>query len=131
MSSNRGSDTKPELKLRKALWKLGFRYRKNYKGLPGTPDIVFLKRKIAIFVDGDFWHGNNWKLRGRKSLEDELNRYRDYWREKILRNIERDKRVTKDLEKDGWKVLRYWESDINQNLRNVLSDIIYHYNKSS
>lgn len=114
MSSIKSKDTRPELALRGALWRKNLRYRVNYKKLPGKPDIVFTKYKIAIFCDGDFWHGHNWAIRGMDSLDDELKSYSEFWRSKILRNIERDKRVSKSLEDLGWKVIRFWESDIKK-----------------
>lgn len=116
MSSIKSKNTEPELLLRKALWKKGFRYRVNYKELPGKPDIVFTKVRIVIFCDGDFWHGHNWALRGIPSLEDELASYSDFWKDKILRNIERDKKNNKELKELGWTVIRFWESEIRQNL---------------
>ena len=73
-----------------------------------------MRTKIAVFCDGDFWHGHNWAIRGLNSLEDELSRYNSFWREKIERNIPRDKKVTQTLEKERWLVLRYWESDIKE-----------------
>lgn len=116
MSSIKSKDTEPELLLRRALWKKGFRYRINYKKLPGKPDVVFTKAKLVIFCDGDYWHGHNWALRGIPSLEDELATYSDFWRKKILQNIERDKRNTETLEAEGWTVIRLWESDIRKDL---------------
>lgn len=111
MQSIRGKDTKIEVTLRKELWDRGYRYRKNHKALPGKPDIVFLGKKIAIFCDGDFWHGKDW----------EKNRHRiksnsDFWVSKIERNIQRDSEVDSALREMGWKVLRFWESEINENL---------------
>lgn len=123
MSSIKSKDTKPELMLRKALWQKGMRYRINYKRLAGKPDIVFTKAKIAIFCDGDFWHGHNWALRGIPSLEDELASYSSFWKEKILNNVARDKRTTQTLEADGWIVLRFWESDIKNKLNECVSVI--------
>ena len=116
MSSVKSRNTKPELVLRKELWSRGLRYRINYKSLIGKPDIVFIKAKVAVFCDGDFWHGNNWSIRGLSSKEEELSRYNDYWRNKILKNIERDVRVSDSLKEDGWKVLRFWESDIKKDV---------------
>lgn len=112
MSAIKSKDTEPELILRRAIWKLGLRYRVNMKNLPGKPDIVFTKAKIAVFCDGDFWHGHNWAIRGLGSLEEELKSYSPFWREKIVGNVERDKRHNETLEKDGWLVLRFWESEI-------------------
>ena len=122
MASIPSKDTKPERILGKAMWEKGLRYRKHYK-INGKPDFVFVSKKVAVFADGDFWHGNNWKIRGFKSLEDELNSYEPSWRDKIKRNIERDKQVNKTLKKDGWKVLRYWESDIKGDLSPIVEEI--------
>ena len=114
MSSIPSKDTKPEMVLRRRLFQDGYRYRVNYKKLVGRPDIVFTKVRLAVFVDGDFWHGHNWAIRGYESFEEELKRYSDYWRTKIVRNVERDKDVTIKLEDEGWTVLRIWESDIKK-----------------
>lgn len=116
MSAVKSKDTRPELKLRKALWREALRYRVNYKKLPGKPDIVFTKWKVVVFCDGDFWHGHNWAVRGQNSLQDELSGYSQYWREKILRNIERDDENNKALIALGWTVVRIWESDIKNDL---------------
>lgn len=116
MSAVKSKDTRPELKLRKALWREGLRYRVNYKKLPGKPDIVFAKWKVVVFCDGDFWHGHNWAVRGQNSLQEELSGYSQYWREKILRNIERDDENNKALIALGWTVVRIWESDIKNDL---------------
>lgn len=116
MSAIKQKDTEPEVILRKTLWAQGLRYRKNFKGLPGKPDIVFTKYKIVVFCDGDFWHGHNWAIRGLPSLEAELESYSSFWKEKILHNIARDKQVTETLTNDGWIVLRFWESDIRSDV---------------
>lgn len=121
MSSIKSTDTEPELLLRKALWEKGLRYRINYKQLPGKPDIVFTRARIAVFCDGDFWHGHNWALRGIPSLEEELASYTDFWKNKILKNIERDKKNNEKLKECGWIVIRFWESDIRNNLENCVS----------
>lgn len=115
MASIPSKDTEPELILRKALWRQNLRYRVNYKKLPGKPDIVFTKYHVAIFCDGDYWHGHNWAIRGLSSLEEELAGYSEFWRKKILRNIERDKEVNMELEARGWTVIRIWESEIRRN----------------
>ena len=112
MSAVKSKNTRPELKLRKELWSRGFRYRVNMKTLAGKPDIALTKFKIAVFCDGDFWHGHNWAIRGLSSLDEELAQYSEYWRTKILNNIERDKNTTEKLKSEGWTVLRFWESDI-------------------
>lgn len=90
MSSIHSNDTKPEMLLRRELWQSGLRFRVHYKSLPGKPDIVFTKAKIAVFCDGDYWHGHNWALRGLPSLEVELASYSEYWKNKILGNMKRD-----------------------------------------
>ncbi|MDR3109963.1 MAG: very short patch repair endonuclease, partial [Planctomycetaceae bacterium] len=112
MSAVKSKNTRPELALRRAIWARGKRYRVNVRSLPGKPDIVFLKAKIAVFCDGDFWHGHNWAIRGLVSLNAELERYTPFWRKKILGNIDRDKKNTALLEEGGWIVIRLWESDI-------------------
>lgn len=116
MSSIKGKDTKPELLLRKALWRRNHRYRTNVKTLPGKPDIVFTKYKVAVFCDGDFWHGHNWAIRGKGSLDEELSSYSEFWRAKIQRNVERDREIDRDLILMGWSVVRVWESDIKKDL---------------
>lgn len=116
MSRIKSVNTSLELSVRKLLSKNKIRgYRLNYKIL-GKPDIVFLSKKIAIFVDGDFWHGYNWKR---------LNKVppKRYWQKKIEKTIERDKRYTKQLKKDGWRVLRFWEHEIKKNPEKCLIKI--------
>lgn len=115
MSRIKGKDTTPELLLRKTLFAKGHRYRKHYK-LLGNPDIVFPKVKLAIFVDGDFWHGFTYVKR-KKTLP-------TYWVEKIKRNMKRDKKYTKVLRAEGWTVLRIWEHDINKDTDKVTNNII-------
>lgn len=107
--ASKKADTKQELKLRKALWSLGLRYRKNAADLPGRPDIVFRGARVAVFCDGDFWHGRNWQERKRKLS---AGHNAPYWLAKIERNIERDRERTAMLESAGWTVLRFWETDI-------------------
>ena len=111
MSHIRGKDTGIEIKLRKLLWSKGFRYRKNYKNLPGCPDIVLVKYKIAIFCDGEFFHGKNWEEQ-RERLENSNNS--QFWINKIARNIDRDDEVNKKLNAMGWTVLRFWGDDIRK-----------------
>ena len=120
MSSIPSKNTEPELMLRKALWKENLRYRVNYKKLPGKPDIVFIKCHVVVFCDGDFWHGHNWAIRGLSSLEEELSGYSEFWRSKILRNIERDVEINQSLKAQGWTVVRIWESDIRKNLESCV-----------
>ena len=112
MKNIKGKDTKIEVLLRKALWHKGYRYRKNYKKLEGKPDIVLTKYKIAIFCDGEFFHGKDWeKLRDRLKRGDNG----EFWIKKIARNMEHDNDINKRLEFDGWTVLRFWGNDIKRN----------------
>lgn len=111
MSQIRSKDTSIELKVRKYLFSLGYRYRVNYKELPGKPDIVFTKKKIAIFIHGCYWHGHNCNSRYVHISKSNTN----YWNTKIQRNQERDKRNIEQLEKDGWKVIVLWECEIKDN----------------
>lgn len=118
MQAIKGKDTKIEVMLRQKLWEKGYRYRKNYKNLPGKPDIVFLKLKIAIFCDSEFWHGYNWENKKKR-----LGTNREFWIKKIETNMERDKRVNEKLISDGWIVLRFWETEIKKNLDNCIKII--------
>lgn len=112
MSAIKGKDSKAEILFRKRLFARGVRYRKNCVKLPGTPDVVIIWAKVAVFIDGDFWHGNSWKLRGLPDLASQFPNRTDFWVAKISRNIERDKAVTKTLRGMGWKVVRFWESTV-------------------
>jgi DNA mismatch endonuclease (patch repair protein) len=123
MASVRSKDTKPELVFRKQLWKNNIRYR-IHVSLFGKPDIAIKKYKIVIFIDGDFWHGNNWKQRGLSSLDEELKSYSVFWRNKIQRNIERDKEVNTYYEKQGWTVLRFWQSEIENDLNRCIEQTV-------
>jgi DNA mismatch endonuclease (patch repair protein) len=116
-------NTRPEISLGRLLWKAGVRYRKHYK-IPGKPDFAIVSKKVAIFVDGDFWHGNNWRLRGIASQKKELSGYKRFWREKISRNIERDKDINAKLKKEKWKVIRCWESDLKKSPLKAVSKIL-------
>lgn len=105
MSRIRGKDTSIEIKLRKALWQKGFRYRKNVKDLPGRPDIALTKFKIAIFCDSEFFHGKDWD-----SLKEKLKNGKnpDYWIPKIERNMQRDREKDAALKGAGWTVIHFW-----------------------
>ncbi|WP_294377082.1 very short patch repair endonuclease [uncultured Clostridium sp.] len=105
MKHIRGKNTKIEIILRKALWHKGIRYRKNYKKLPGSPDIVLTKYKIAIFCDGEFFHGYDW-INQKKRLENSNNS--EYWIKKISRNISRDIEIDKQLFASDWTVVHFW-----------------------
>lgn len=111
-TANKRADTKHEQILRHELWQLGLRYRKNVKSLLGKPDIVFVKARLVIFCDGDFWHGRNWRS-SRAKLRYGTNA--SYWLAKIGRNRDRDRQVSKKLSKAGWQVIRVWETDIKRN----------------
>lgn len=116
MRAVKSKDTSIEIALRKALWHQGVRYRKNYKVCDCRPDIVIVKYRIAIFCDGDFWHGNkNHKI---------IKNNKEYWQEKIKRNVERDLENTITLRDDGWSVMRFWESEIRNHLDLCVSKIL-------
>jgi DNA mismatch endonuclease (patch repair protein) len=129
MSHIRSSDTKPEVFFRKALWKWGIRYWKNVKKLFGKPDIAIKKYKLVIFIDGDFWHGNDWKERHFSSQEELLNSYSDFWQKKIRRNIERDKEVNEYYQTNSWIILRFWTTDIKNNLNDCIIKTIETINR--
>lgn len=118
MSAIKGKDTKEEVLLSKALWHNGYRYRKNNKSVFGRPDLTFKKYKIAIFVDGEFFHGYNWEERKHK-----IQSNREYWIPKIERNIQRDKDVNKYLIENGWKVIRFWSTYVKKNLQDCIQII--------
>lgn len=110
---------KAEAALSKALWREGIRYRKNYRKLPGSPDIAITKYKVAVFVDGEFWHGENWEERKSK-----LKANREYWIEKIEENIARDKRNDMLLQEMGWIPVHFWEKEIKKNLSGCVHRVI-------
>lgn len=112
MQHIRSNDTSIEVKLRKALWHKGYRYRNNDSRLPGKPDIVLTKYKIAIFCDGEFFHGKDWEIL-KPRLEKSDNS--QYWISKISRNRERDEDVNKQLLFQGWTVIRFWGKEIQNN----------------
>ncbi|MBP5199481.1 MAG: very short patch repair endonuclease [Schwartzia sp.] len=120
MSRIRSKDTRAEVLLRKTLWHLGFRYRKNYRKLPGTPDIALTRQKIAIFVDGDFWHARGHEERPGEQIASR----KKYWRKKLSRNVERDKEVNDALTEEGWLVLRFWESEVRKDLERCVEEVI-------
>lgn len=109
MSLIRSKNTKIEKDfcklLSSALYKKGIRYRKHYKKLPGKPDIAFVGKKIAVFIDGDFWHGYKFKIQKQRLP-------RKYWVKKIENNINRDRQVDRELRRMDWQVLRVWEHEI-------------------
>lgn len=113
-------DTKPEVQLRKALWRRGLRYRKNYRFLPGSPDIALTHQKIAIFVDGDFWHAKDHQ----EHPGEQIRTRPEYWVPKLTRNVEHDKEVNDALTEAGWLVLRFWESNIKKDLNGCVNKIL-------
>ncbi len=120
MQRIRSKDTSIELILRRLLWKNGFRYRKNYKKLKGSPDIVLTKYRIAIFCDSEFFHGKDWE-----NLENRIKRgdNSQYWLAKIRRNMERDREVDQKLRAQDWTVLRFWGNDIKKSTEECLKTI--------
>ena len=140
MRKIRSTDTKPEIVLRKALWKKGYRYRKNLKTLPGKPDIVLTKYRICIFVDSEFFHGkdylSDYKSKKYKSLKDQLEHSTnpDYWVKKINRNMHRDREVDATLNGLGWKVIRFWSKEVLKNTDecvNIIEEAIFDMNMAS
>lgn len=118
MSAIRSTNTKDEVRLAKALWALGYRYRKNNKTVFGKPDFTFKKIKLAIFVDGEFFHGKDWNIdRNRIKTNSE------FWIKKIERNMQRDIEVNAYLESQNWKILRFWSNDIKKNLDSCILEI--------
>lgn len=120
MSHIKSRDTGIEVKLRKALWAKGYRYRKNDKRLPGKPDIVLTKYKIAIFCDSEFFHGKDWEILRPQLLRGHNG---EYWEKKIARNMQRDDEVNKRLLFLGWTVIRFWGKDILKNTQECVKVI--------
>ena len=120
----RSEGTGPEKAFYGALRRIGFAFETHRRDLPGKPDIVFPFARLAIFLDGDLWHGHQWKLRGFDSLEDQFEgiENNNYWRTKLSRNIERDFRNTASLLDAGWRVLRFWSRSHLINGRKPLWD---------
>lgn len=117
MSSIRGKNTKPEITIRKLLWKVGIRYRIHNKSIYGTPDISIMKNKIAIFIDGCFWHGC-------KRCYKEPTTNTAFWREKIHNNKKRRLKVRRILKKQGWNVQEFWEHQVNSSPQSVIDSIM-------
>ena len=110
MRAIKSTATKAELALAKALWHIGYRYRKNNRKIFGCPDLTFTALKIAIFVDSEFFHGKDWETRKKPQTNPE------FWIKKIERNMQRDIEVNAHLESQNWKILRFWSNDIKKNL---------------
>lgn len=126
MSAVRNRDTAPEVALRSALWREGLRFRVK-STLFGKPDIIFPGPRVAVFVDGDFWHGNAWRIRGMASFDEQFEHINngERWKAKILKNMERDVSVTSKLSGDGWHVYRVFESRIKNDLDGVVHEIFH------
>jgi DNA mismatch endonuclease (patch repair protein) len=125
MQHIRGKNTKAEVLLRKELWKRGIRYRKNYKALPGKPDIAVTKYKIAIFVDGDFWHARGHE----ENPGEQIKTNSAFWSKKLKRNMERDREVNEALLELNWLVLRFWDSDVLKDVRKCVNEIMLYIMK--
>jgi DNA mismatch endonuclease (patch repair protein) len=115
MRAIRSTNTKDEVRLAKALWHLGYRYRKNNRTVFGKPDLTFKKLKIALFVDSEFFHGKDWEIQ-----KDRVKTNTEFWQKKIERNRERDVEVNNYLESQNWKVIRFWSHEIEKNLENCI-----------
>ena len=118
MQAVKSKDTAIELLLRKELWSSGIRYRKNVKSIIGKPDIAFIKKKVAVFCDSEFWHGFDWEHK-----KSDIKSNRDFWIPKIEKNIARDKEVNDALAADGWIVLRFWGQQIKKDVK-ACADLI-------
>lgn len=129
MSHIRGKDTKPEIMLRKALWHKGYRYRKNWKELPGKPDIVLTKYRVCIFVDSEFFHGKgfngDYESRKYNSLKEQLEHSTrpEFWLDKITGNMKRDEEINRVLAASGWTVLRFWSRDVEKHLDDCVKTV--------
>ena len=119
MQSVKATGSKIEVLLAKKLWSMGLRYRKNDSRVPGKPDISFYRLRVAVFVDGEFWHGKDWE---RRKLDHKSNQ--DFWFKKIERNMARDAEVNEVLLKSGWKVLRFWGREITTDVQNCTDQIV-------
>lgn len=118
MKQVKNKDSKIEVALRKELWNRGLRYQKNATSIFGKPDLVFKGKKVAVFCDSEFWHGYNWEERKK-----DFKSHQEFWIPKIERNMQRDIEVTEELQKQGWKVLRFWGKEIKKNVSDC-ADII-------
>ena len=119
MSKIRNKNTRPEMRLRKALWNAGLRYRLHQKDIPGRPDVVIEKWKVAIFVDGEFWHGYEWSKK-----RDTIKTNRAFWIPKIERNMQRDREVNMELKRLGYEVFRFREYEVNEEIRTCVKRVL-------
>ena len=117
MSAIRSRDNRTELALRRAIHSLGLRYRLHPTTVLGKPDLVFVRERVAVFVDGDYWHARVLREQGLRVMTSRLRDDRkDYWITKFTRRVVRDDEVTAALSYQGWLVLRFWESDIRREI---------------
>jgi DNA mismatch endonuclease (patch repair protein) len=121
MSQIKGKDTSIEKTVRSELHKRGLRFRKHVKDLPGKPDVVFTKAKVAVFIDGDFWHGYRFSTWEHKVS--------DFWKNKIQKNRERDKRNQNELRGMGWKVVRLWQHELKKDFEGCINRVIESVNE--
>lgn len=119
MAKIKSKNTKPEVKLRQALYAKGFRYRIHNKKLPGNPDLSNKAKKVAIFVDGEFWHGYNWAVKKTK-----IKANRGFWIPKIERNMQRDHENNAKLGQMGFRVFRFWEHEIKKDLGRCVGEVL-------
>ncbi len=126
MRNVRSAQNKLECEFATALRNTSENFEQNAPDVIGKPDIVFRDRKLAVFVDGDYWHGNQWELRGKRCLEEQfhLSTNAGYWIRKIRTNMKRDARQTSELAKTGWSVLRFWESDLQDHMENGVAQVL-------
>ena len=124
MQAIKSVGSKAEVILAKSLFAKGYRYRKNNSSVLGKPDLTFKKIKLAIFVDGEFWHGKDWEIR-KKNLKTN----QEYWIPKIERNMQRDIEVNLKLSEQGWRILRFWSREVEKNLDTCISQIEHEINK--
>ena len=121
MRGVKSKDSKIETALAKALWSKGYRYRKNYNGVIGKPDIVFTRYRLAVFIDSEFWHGKNWDTEAAK-IKNNLS----FWQNKIAANMARDVKVNQELVAQGWVVLRFWGEDVKKRLGECVASVEAH-----
>lgn len=119
MSKIKNRETLPELMFRKSLWQKGVRYRINVRKLPGWPDVVINKKKVVVFIDGEFWHGYNWPVKKKK-----IKTNRNFWIPKIERNIQRDLENALKLKKLGYKIFRFWEHEVKADVESCVKKVL-------
>ncbi|MEO9805488.1 MAG: very short patch repair endonuclease [Reichenbachiella sp.] len=124
MRAIKSKNTRMEVFFAKGLWSIGYRFRRNSKRVFGKPDFSLKKLKLAIFVDGEYFHGKDWEISKYR-----IKSNREFWWKKIESNIERDKLVNSKLEEAGWKVIRFWSDDIKKNLDLCLDQVVKEIDK--